>query len=112
MEERVNPIILTMADGKEYTLEFDRKSIEWAERRGFSMDDLSEHMMIRLPELFHFAFRKHHPTMTKEQTDKILYEEMGGLTEEVVTRLGKLYSQGYESLINSDPKNSKVTITL
>lgn len=110
--ERVNPIVLTMEDGTEYTLDFTRKTVEWAERRGFSMDDLSEHMMIRVPELFHYSFRKNHPNITKQQSDKILFEEMGGMSEDLLKRLGELYSQGYESLINSEPKNSKVTITL
>ena len=110
--ERVNPIVLTMEDGTEYTLDFTRKTVEWAERRGFSMDDLSEHMMIRVPELFYYAFRKNHPNVTKQQSDKILFEDMGGMSEELLKRLGELYSQGYESLINSETKNSKVTITL
>lgn len=110
--ERVNPIVLTMEDGTEYTLDFTRKTVEWAERRGFSMDDLSEHMMIRVPELFYYAFRKNHPNITKQQSDKILFEDMGGMSEELLKRLGELYSQGYESLINSETKNSKVTITL
>lgn len=112
MAERVKPILLTMEDGTEYTLEFSRKSVEWAERRGFSMDDLSDHMMIRVPELFYYAFRMHHPQITKQQSDDILFEQMGGINEDIVKRLGELYAQGYESLINAEPKNSKVTITL
>ena len=112
MAERVNPILLTMEDGTEYTLEFSRKSVEWAERRGFSIDDLSEHMMIRVPELFYYSFRMHHSNVTKQQSDDILFEQMGGINEDIVKRLGELWAQGYESLINSEPKNSKVTITL
>jgi len=112
MAERVKPIILTMEDGTEYTLEFSRKTVEWAERRGFSMDDLSDHMMIRVPELFYYSFRMHHPSITKQQSDTILFDDMGGINEDVVKRLGELYAQGYESLINSEAKNSKVTITL
>lgn len=111
--EKVNPIILTMEDGTEYTLEFSRKSIEFAEKRGFKMDELSEYMMTRVPELFYYSFGMHHPNITKKQTDDILFEKLGGLSEEVLTRLGELYAQGYESLINSDTsKNSTVTITM
>ena len=112
MAERVKPILLTMEDGTEYTLEFSRKTVEWAERRGFSMDDLSDHMMIRVPELFYYSFRMHHPSITKQQSDDILFDKMGGINEDVIKRLGELYAQGYESLVNADPKNSKVTITL
>lgn len=113
MAEKVNPIVLTMEDGTEYTLEFSRKTVEWAERRGFSMDDLSDHLMVRLPELFHYSFRMHHPRMTKDQTDKILFDDIGGITEEMVTRLGQLYMAGYDALVNEEAgKNSRVTITM
>lgn len=111
--EKVKPIILTMEDGTEYTLEFSRKSIEFAEKRGFKMDELGDYMMTRVPELFYYSFRMHHSTMTKKQTDDILFDKLGGMSEEMLTRLGELYAQGYESLINSEEsKNSKVTITM
>lgn len=111
--EKVSPIILTMEDGTEYTLEFSRKSVEFAEKRGFKMDELGDYMMTRVPELFYYAFRMHHPTMTKTQTDNILFDKLGGLNEEVLVRLGELFAQGYDTLINSDDsKNSKVTISM
>lgn len=111
--EKVNPIILTMEDGTEYTLEFSRKSIEFAEKRGFKMEELGDYMMTRVPELFYYAFYMHHPMMTKKQTDDILFNKLGGVTEEMLVRLGELHAQGYESLINSsESKNSKVTITM
>lgn len=111
--EKVNPIILTMEDGTEYTLEFSRKSIEFAEKRGFKFDELSDYLMTRVPELFYYSFRMHHANMTKKQTDDILFEKLGGMSEAMLTRLGELYAQGYESLINSEEsKNSKVTITM
>lgn len=111
--EKVSPIILTMEDGTEYTLEFSRKSVEFAERRGFKLDDLGDYMMTRVPELFYYAFYMHHPYMTKKQTDDILFNKLGGISEEMLTRLGELHAQGYETLINSgESKNSKVTITM
>ena len=112
MAERVKPILLTMEDGTEYTLEYNRQAIAKAERNGFTVADLDTKMMVRVPELFFYAFYMHHPNLTKVQTDKILFEEMGGISDEIIKRLGELYAQGYESLVNSDPKNSKVTITL
>lgn len=111
--EKVNPIKLTMEDGTEYTLEFSRKSIELAERDGFKIEELGDYMMTRVPQLFYFAFKMHHPMMTKIQTDEILFKKLNGMSEEMLTRLGELYAQGYESLINSDTsKNSTVTITM
>ena len=111
--EKVSPIILTMEDGTEYTLEFSRKSVEFAEKRGFKIDELGDYMMTRVPELFYYAFYMHHPMMTKKQTDEILFDKLGGVNEEMIVRLGELYEQGYSTLINSgDSKNSKVTITM
>lgn len=112
MEERVNPIILTMADGTEYTLDFNRSSVAWAEQRGFVMEELDSKMMTRVPELFFYAFRMHHPTMTRIQTDKILFDDMKGLSNEIITRLGALYLQALTTLINDDPKNSTVTVVM
>lgn len=111
--EKVSPIILTMEDGTEYTLEFSRKSVEFAEKRGFKMEELGDYMMTRVPELFYYSFYMHHPMMTKKQTDEILFEKLGGVSEEMLVRLGELYEQGYATLINSGgSKNSTVTITM
>ncbi len=111
--ERVNPITLTMENGTEYTLEFSRKTVADAERHGFVMEQLGDKPATLIPQLFYHSFKMHHPTMTQEQTRKILDEDLGGLTPEMIERLGVLYAQGLESLINEGTvKNSKVTITM
>jgi len=114
--DKINPIILTTEEGQEYTLEFSRESTEWAERKGFDVNDLDKHAMIRVPELFYYAFRMHHPRMTKIQTDKILFEGLGGLSPEMLTRLGELYAQGYNTLMKESQeeleKNSKVMVSM
>ena len=109
-----NPIILTMEDGKEYRLEFDRKTVEYSERMGFNTDDIEHKMMIRVPELFWFAFQKNHPEVTKEQADKILFDELGGVWDGLTERLVQLYSDAYLSLVNNEgkPKNPKVRVTM
>lgn len=109
-----NPIILTMEDGKEYRLEFDRKTVEYSERMGFNTDDIEHKMMIRVPELFWFSFRKNHPEVTKEESDKILFDELGGTTEQMTERLVQLYADAYMSLVNNEgkPKNPKVRVVM
>lgn len=108
------PIIITMEDGKEYTLEFDRKSIVYAENMGFSTDDVDSKMMNRVPELFNYAFKKNHPEVTMEESDRILFDELGGVWEGLVTRLVELYADGYLALVNEEgkPKNPKVRVLL
>lgn len=107
-----NPIILKMEDGTEYTLDFTRKTVEYAERCGFDMSELGSKMMVRVPELFFYSFRKNHPQLTKDETDEILFDKMGGMNEALMSALGTLFTQAYNSLINEDAKNSKVTVIL
>lgn len=112
--EKINAIELE-SDGKRYVLDFDRASCEWAERHGFSVDGLSEGRIITgLGDLFYYAFRKNHPNVTRQQTDKILFDEMGGMPEGMAERLGELYAQPYNALIQTEEsaKNSKWKVTM
>lgn len=108
MAEKVKPMVFETEDGTEYTLEFSRKSIEFAEQHGFNIDELTSQMMTKVPELFYYAFRMHHPTMTRTQTDRILFEEFGGLDSEELKWICDLYAEPFNSLINRDEtKNSR-----
>ena len=55
--------------------------------------------MTMIPLMFWGAFLMHHPYMTKDQTDKILFEGLGGLSAEEMAYLGKLYAVPFETLI-------------
>lgn len=95
----VKPIIIkNTEDGVEYTLEFNRESVKFAEMRGFKIDDLGEYPMTKIPELFFYAFRMHHKNVSREKTDKILFEELGGIPEGMLERLAELYAQPFEAL--------------
>lgn len=114
MAEMVKPIILKYEDGIEYKLEFTRSSVLYAEQHGFTMDDFGEKLMTRGPELFFYAFRANHPTVKREKTDVILFDDLGGLTEELVERLAELWAEPYNTLINNEgkPKNAKMTVLM
>lgn len=102
-------------DGKKYVLDFDRASAEWAERHGFSIDDLtSGRALVGFGDLFYYSFRKNHPNMTRTQTDRILFDEMGGMPEGMAERLAELYAQPYNALIQTEEsaKNSKWKVTM
>ena len=114
VREVVKPIVLTdTTNGDKFTLEFNRESVRFAEMKGFKIDDVSEKPMTALPMLFYFAFRMHHKALPKDKVDK-LFEEMGGLTEAMIERLGQLYAMPFNSLIQDEEelKNSKVTVEL
>lgn len=113
MNERVEPIIITDSEsGREYTLEFNRESVRFAEQRGFSIQDVDKQPLVKLPELFFYAFRMHHMNVSKEKTDKILFDDLGGMPEGMAERLGALYTAPYDALINKEnkPKNPNVTV--
>ena len=116
VNEQVKPVIIHDTEaGVDYTLEFDRESIKYAESRGFDMDDVGKFPMTKLPELFFYAFRMHHRNVSREKTDRILFDDLGGLPEGVAERLGALYAAPFEALSqkkDKQAKNPKVTVEL
>ena len=112
--ERIEPIVIKFSDDEKYTLQFNRETAAELEQDGFKREDVGDMPMTRVPQIFHFAFKMHHPTITREKTDRILFEDLGGLTDEQIERLGALFMVPYVTLINDSgkPKNSKVTVSL
>lgn len=113
--KKVNAIVLTDPDsGEQYTLEFSRDSVRYAEQRGFKIGELTDFPQTNIPALFHYAFRKNHKFVSKEKTDKML-EELGGLSPAEIGRLAELYNQPNEALINQEEggrKNSRLTLEM
>ena len=116
VNEQVKPIIIHDEEaGVDYTLEFSRESVRFAEARGFDIDDVGKFPMTKLPELFYYAFRMHHKNVSREKTDRILFDDLGGLPKGAAERLGALYAAPFEALSNNDEKkakNPKMTVEL
>ena len=112
----VKPIVLRDDVGNVYVLEFNRDTIKFAEARGFKVQVLEDGVsMSAIEELFFYAFRMHHPNMSKANTDKILYEDLGGLHEGMLERLVELFLTPFNTLIATSEdavKNSKMTVDL
>lgn len=113
-KERVPSLRLTLNEkGETYELDFNRESVQFAERREFVTDDVLKYPQTKVPEFFYYAFRANHKSMSKGQTDKIL-EQMGGLSPKVLERLMLLYSQAQMSNNLQDDedleKNGAVTV--
>ena len=99
--EKLNPMVITDPDdGREYTLEFNRKSVSKTEQAGLDINKLDTATMTMIPILFWGAFQWHHPHMPREQTDKILFDGLGGLNEEEMAYLGRLYAVPFSTLMN------------
>ena len=106
-EKKSKPMIITDPEnGKEYTLEFSRKSVAKTEQAGLDINKMDSQSMTMIPLMFWGAFQMHHPYMTREQTDKILFDGLGGLNEDELGYLGKLYAAPFESLIASEDESN------
>lgn len=113
MNDQIKPIILHDEENQiDYTLEFNRESIRFAEQRGFDIADVGKFPMTKLPELFFYAFRMHHRNVSREKTDRILFDDLGGMPDGMAERLGALYSAPFEALSSDEgkAKNRKMTV--
>ena len=107
-KEKLKPMIITdPEEGKEYTLEFNRRTVAKAEQAGLDVNKLESASMTMIPLLFWGAFLWHHPSMTREQTDNILFEKLGGLGEKEMAYLGKLYAEPFLTLISNEDEQGK-----
>lgn len=114
-EKTIKPIVLkNNENGDVFTLEFNRESVKFAESKGFTLDAVEMSPMTALPDLFYYAFRMHHRNIGRNQTDKILFDDLGGLSDVIIERLGELYTKPYTDLIQSEEnsKNSKMSVEL
>ena len=110
--EKVNPIIIKDTENKrEYTLEFDRDAIRFAENRGFKLEQVDEFPMTKVPEFFWYAFRMHHKSVALNQAEDIL-KQIGGMNEAIAKRLVNLWIQTYDTLGTEEAKNPNMTVEL
>ena len=114
--EEVRPLILHDSEsGRDYTLEFNREIVKYAESRGFSLEDVDRYPMTKTYELWFYAFRMHHKNVSREKTDKIIDDWGGvaGIPDGVMERLGMLYALPFGKLKDEDAEDTnppKVTV--
>ena len=110
--ERVKPIIIKdKENNREYTLEFDRDAVRFAESRGFKLEDVDDYTMTKVPEFFWYAFRMHHKSVALNQAEEIL-RQIGGMNEQIAKRLVELWYQTYDSLGSEETKNPNMAVEL
>lgn len=103
IKDYIKPVVLRVpSTDDEFTLDFNRDSVVYAEEHGFIVDEISSKPVSGIQKLFWYSFRKNHRRVTEEQAKSIM-DELGGIPEAVVTRLIKLYGQAaYVNLVNDD----------
>ena len=110
-KQTVKPVIIHDAENnRDYTLEFNRDAIKFAEQRGFKLNDVDDFPMTKLPEFFWYAFRMHHPSVSLNQAENML-DRMGGMSEALGKRLGELWVVPFNTL-NSEGEEKNVSVTV
>ena len=115
INEEIRPITLRDKEsGETYTLEFDRDAIKFAESRNFDIDDVGRLPYIKTVELFWYAFRMHHKSVSLEKAERILTQDLGGMPDGMMERLAQLYSKPFDALVQTEEtvKNAKMTVEM
>lgn len=112
MSQNVKPILVKDDNGMEYTLEFNRESVKFAEARGFKINDVADYPMTKIPELWFYSFRMHHKNVARAKTDALL-DGLGGIPDGLLERLGELYAAPFAALTDGQTEeNPRVTVSL
>ena len=88
-------------DGKEYTLEYTRKSVKQVEAEGFDINNVTKAPMTYIPILFAGAFKAHHKWVKPDVVDEI-YDNMPD-KDKLLERLVEMYNDTLVTLMD-DPK--------
>ena len=97
-------------EGKDYTLEYTKRTVQEMEREGFSAQDLDRKPMTTLPALFAGAFKAHHKWVKQDIIDMI-YAKMPN-KDELVVALAEMYNEPIIGLMDEpDEKEGNVDWT-
>ena len=89
-------------EGKEYVLEFTRKSIETMEKTGFHSKRDCGKTGIHSPTLFAGAFLAHHRYVKREVIDKI-FDKLTN-KQELIGKLAEMYNEPIMALDGTEAK--------
>jgi hypothetical protein len=84
-------------DGKEYVLQYTRKTIEAMERQGFVVTEIADKPMTCLPTLFRGAFLANHRYVKQDVIDDI-FAHMSDKGE-LLNKLAEMYNEPIEALM-------------
>lgn len=84
-------------EGKEYTLEFTRRTVAEMEKKGFIASDITDKPMTTLPALFAGAFLAHHRFVMRDVIDNI-YSKLTK-KEDLIGKLAEMYNEPILTLV-------------
>ena len=89
-------------DGKDYPLEFTRRTVAEMEKKGFIASDITEKPMTTLPALFAGAFLAHHRFVKEDIIDDI-YSKLTK-KEDLIGKLAEMYNEPILALVEEPEK--------
>lgn len=100
-------IKITSKSGVAYTLEFDRKSVEVAERTlKFSLTDLMDGKLTYFPYLFQAAFLKNHPKMKPAAVQELFGQVENKM--ELYQALTAMYAETIGQLVDEPAEGNSI----
>ena len=90
--------IIFSHDGKEYTLEFTRRTIKQMEDEGFVARNIDDRPMTLLPALFAGAFKAHHRFVKQDVIERI-YARLPR-KDELIQKLVEMYNEPILALMD------------
>ena len=92
-------------NGKDYTLEFTRRTVKQMESEGFVVNEVPDKPMTLLPELFAGAFKAHHRNVKRDTIDDI-FSAMPDKSK-MISALAEMYREPLETLMNDENNTSE-----
>mgnify|MGYP000485327793 FL=1 len=89
-------------DGKDYTLEFTRRTVAEMEKKGFIASDITDKTMTTLPALFAGAFLAHH-RFVKEDIITDIYSKLTK-KEDLIGKLTEMNNEPILALVEEPEK--------
>lgn len=89
-------------EGKDYTLEFTRRTVAEMEKKGFIASDITDKPMTTLPALFAGAFLVHH-RFVKEDIINDIYSKLTK-KEDLIGKLAEMYNEPILALVEEPEK--------
>ena len=90
-------------EGKEYTLEYNRRTVRTMEQKGFEVDSLGSKPVTMIPILFWEAFQAHRKGTPLETTEEI-WKHLNN-RDELVDKLITMYVETVDSLIDDNEED-------
>ena len=91
-------------EGKDYTLEFTRRTVKQMERNGFVLDEMGNKPNILLPMLFAGAFQANHRNV-KAEIPEAIFEKIAD-KEKLISTLVDMYVEPMNTLME-EPEDDK-----